>query len=798
MNIKSYKTSLLVFLAILGLVFFIYQFKATYLSAFINIRFTRQQVIDQARQSLIKWGYQDNHYPVNAQFRVREGLLRYLHKSVSVDSLEKVLGNQLPAYYWAVTWVKPDKDSPEPDSIPAFPAWFRQVGIHFDQNGQEIAFWVEAADDSSAPSTDEQTARIMADSLLHVRLGPDTSLFAFNKIKSISRENRTDYSVLYDRKTPVSGIPVQIQIDILGKLIGKFEYTFEKLEIKSSPFDQFSLFATFVIMFGLVILFIITLLKKIRNDEISIKASIPVGVIIIICTVLEYLVRIEHWDPGHILGGLIIGPSLLGFLGVIAAACADALARDIWNDKLLTLDSLMQGRLFHRFFGQSLLNGILLGFVLIGFSTLIIKIFSFSTAVDMTSWSSNVTDINSWSPFIYRLANSLTNIIWAQFVFVLFLTSFFARFFNKRRWIVLVVAIIWGFGMNLNEFISSPAWLAILFNFSIGAFFVVIFLAFDFVTAFVANLSYLLVFESVRLMHFNNRIYLFDGIGFDLIIVALFIIGLAGLGKVVQREELLKYSPKHVKKLFERERLKRELEIAKRVQLSFLPRTTPNIPNLDVASICYPAEEVGGDYYDFIKIDDHKLGIVIGDVSGKGISAAFYMTLTKGFLRSLTRTPLTPAQVLIEMNSLLYENVERNHFVSMIYGIFDLEKMIFTFARAGHNPVMNRKSDSSTLIICPRGMALGMDKGTLFNSVIEEKMLTINSGDIFIFYTDGFTEAMNKKHQEFGEERLERLLAQLDGQDANMIINSIKESIKDHAGSMAQHDDMTMLVVRVC
>jgi len=801
MSNRTIKNILLVILALLGLAFFLYQYKAIYLSAHINIRFNRQQIIDKARQSLLEWGYEDDRYQVSAQFRVREALLRYLQKSVPADSLELVINEKLPAYYWAVTWKKQDnrKNITPVDTTRLFPAWFNQVGIHYDQNGNEIAFWVEAAEDSSASSVSEQAARAIADSLWFARLGADTSLFAFSKIKTINQEKRVDYSVFYNRKSAILQIPVQLQIDILGTQIGKFEYTFEKLDKDQTGHDgEFNLFASLFVIVGLIVLYVISLLKKIRNDEISIKASIPAGIILILCSVLTFLLKLEQWDTGSILGGLIIGPLFMGFFGVIAVACADAVTRDAWNDKLLTFDALMRGKVRHRLFANSILYGLASGLILVGFSTFLISIFSMSSPVDLTGWSSDVTDLNSYSPFIYRFTAAITNIVWTQFVFVLFVSSFLARYFNKRRWIVLSAAIIWAFGMGVNEFISHPEWLAILYYFCIGAGYVIIFLAFDFVTSLVSQVTFILVFESVRFLHFNNRQFLYDGIGYDLILFALLMLGLAGLKKVIERDELLRYSPRHVKKLFERERLKRELEIAKRVQLSFLPRSTPNIPHLDVASICYPAEEVGGDYYDFIKIDDKKLGIAIGDVSGKGISAAFYMTLTKGFLRSLTRTPLSPSQVLIEMNSLFFENVERNHFVSMIYGIFDVEKMELTFARAGHNPVINRKNDASlTQIICPQGLALGMDKGNIFNSVIEERNIPIKSGDIFVFYTDGFTEAMNEKNQEFGEQRLENLITQIQDEDSSSIINMIKKSVKDFTGSMAQHDDMTMLIVRI-
>ena len=122
--------------------------------------------------------------------------------------------------------------------------------------------------------------------------------------------------------------------------------------------------------------------------------------------------------------------------------------------------------------------------------------------------------------------------------------------------------------------------------------------------------------------------------------------------------------------------------------MSFLPKENPILKGIDIASICIPAFEVGGDYYDFIRLGKNKLGIIIGDVSGKGTQAAFYMTLTKGFLKAIAKHTDSPAEVLTKMNELFYENVERGRFISMIYAVVDLENKLIRIARAGHNPVI--------------------------------------------------------------------------------------------------------------
>lgn len=235
------------------------------------------------------------------------------------------------------------------------------------------------------------------------------------------------------------------------------------------------------------------------------------------------------------------------------------------------------------------------------------------------------------------------------------------------------------------------------------------------------------------------------------------------------------------------------------MQITFLPSQTPEIHGLDIASLCLPALEVGGDYYDFIEITPKKLGVVIGDVSGKGISAAFYMTLTKGFLKSQARNVFSPRQLLINMNELFYENAERGFFISMIYAIIDLEKRTLTFSRAGHNPMILRSSKKGMAEeLNPPGIALGLESGEIFTRTIEERTIGIEKDDLFLFYTDGLNEAQNQFHEEFGEERLLHQVEAYTDLAAEALLQKIQTEIQQYTVNAAQHDDMTAVVIKIC
>ncbi len=207
---------------------------------------------------------------------------------------------------------------------------------------------------------------------------------------------------------------------------------------------------------------------------------------------------------------------------------------------------------------------------------------------------------------------------------------------------------------------------------------------------------------------------------------------------------------------------------------------------------------MGGDYYDFVEVEPGKLAVVVGDVSGKGTQAAFYMTLTKGILQTLSREGLSPAEVMRRLNMLFYANAPRGTFISMIYGVFDVEARSFTFARAGHNPVILKRSPSQEPdLVQPTGMAIGLVDGPTFDNTIEERTLELRIGDVLVFYTDGFSEAMNLARDEYGDGRLARKVSDLGNRSATELLDAVAEDVHHFVGAADRHDDMTMVVVKL-
>ncbi|MFZ0389963.1 MAG: GAF domain-containing SpoIIE family protein phosphatase [Calditrichia bacterium] len=247
----------------------------------------------------------------------------------------------------------------------------------------------------------------------------------------------------------------------------------------------------------------------------------------------------------------------------------------------------------------------------------------------------------------------------------------------------------------------------------------------------------------------------------------------------------------------EQERLEHELEVARDVQKKLLPQVIPNVQNFSIDALSLPAYEVGGDYYDFFWYKDGKPGIVVGDVSGKGTSAALYMAEFKGIVQTLADHHNSPFELAAAANRLIYPNIERHFFISAIFAKIDPDKCQITFARAGHTPILHcGNHDQGANNIYTPGLGLGLDAGDRFEQILQEKTLYIKDGDTLLFYTDGLIEARDPEGNEFGEERLLDLFTSCTENSAEKIKDNLLNTVVDFCGKTPLHDDLTFIVLK--
>ena len=238
--------------------------------------------------------------------------------------------------------------------------------------------------------------------------------------------------------------------------------------------------------------------------------------------------------------------------------------------------------------------------------------------------------------------------------------------------------------------------------------------------------------------------------------------------------------------------IEEELNFATDIQTNLLPKLNPQIEGYDIAGKSIPAKEVGGDYYDFIPIDENKHAICLGDISGKGMPAAMLMANLQATLRGQALFTSSPGECLTRANKLLYRSTDLQKYATLFYGILDLSKSIFHFSNAGHNPPFLINSAKKVTRLTKGGTVLGFMEDYQF----EEDSTELNTGDIIVIYSDGITEAFNKENEEFGEDRLLVVLKENMQSGADALIEKVYDAIKTFVKDVPQSDDITIVVIK--
>lgn len=568
----------------------------------------------------------------------------------------------------------------------------------------------------------------------------------------------------------------------------------------SSEFIWAAVYTIIIFMLGLIGLFLFFFRMRARaiDTHSALVAAVVMGIIVPIYIFLGWVDQINPFSSTTPFNDSLALFLQMGVIGALASvgffvlvSLSDSITRQHWPEKLASYDYLRQGMVFNKPIGIVVLRSVALAFILSGLWVLLL---SFFPGAYLNVGRVFVSEHAAWPPLYLFLQN-----LW--FSFSIMLAVFLgigSQVYGQRNNLILT-----GFltavacGILVPVFSSfGPPYYEILLGFLFGIGLIFVYIKWDFLTLLVSHFLFLGIMGTTTGWMVANSpdAYIFY--------VFLGFLGLIAAGACVaifigKEEQLLpSYIPSYVEELAQEQRIKQELQIAREVQQSFLPARLPQIPKLDIAAICKPAYETGGDYYDFIQLDEHRVAIAIGDVSGKGIQAAFYMTFVKGLLHSLCRETDSPAEVLKKINRLFYENASKGTFISLVYGIIDMKKNEFTFARAGHNPILHvNTANGKVKELQPGGLGIGLTKEQIFDNKIEEIKLSITEDDLFLLYTDGIVEALNEKHQFYGTKNLIRLVKKQKNKPAKSIVSAVSQGVETYIGKAKQHDDMTLMAV---
>lgn len=247
----------------------------------------------------------------------------------------------------------------------------------------------------------------------------------------------------------------------------------------------------------------------------------------------------------------------------------------------------------------------------------------------------------------------------------------------------------------------------------------------------------------------------------------------------------------------EKKRLDHDLEIARDIQRILLPAEAPAIKGFQISGINVPARQVSGDYFDYIHVDEERLGVAIADVSGKGVPASLIMAICRSVLRAEAARNPSPADVLRKVNQQLYPDIKEDMFISMAYLVLDHQRNSVTLARAGHDAPLLYQGQSQTVTpVKPSGMVVGIDSGSVFDRLTVDFAVLLERDDCLVLYTDGVTETLNPEGDEFGVNRMMQSVRASANDGADAIVKRIFEDVREFTGATPQNDDMTLIAIR--
>ena len=777
----------------------------------LKISQDEQTIIKESKKYLDKIEIKYDESKLNLEFDTNVKFVRWINSEHKLNDANKILRLDGSAYYWSINQNLEGEDdiTVSSNSSESVNRNKKKFNINLTDDGRIIEFDHNIPDSTIKKSlTLEEAKKTSVDFILKLRddiLFEDDSLksknsttkniFYFNGAETIDKGGRVDYNFNWQTNSE-NELNYSLKTKLVGDKLSSFEIqVIIPDESKNEAEDIFEMASTILLILLILISVVIVGFKRFRAYEVGFKHAIAFGIFVLFSFVVKELLEWINTIQFSMILGLSLGGIFIAGAAIILWAVSETIFREIWNPKFLSLDLIYYRKFIHSSVGKSLINGISFGFGLTAlYFVLLFLVSNYSTV------TFNGQNFTSQSHLTANLL--LLNVFFGVFNaygllavgFLMFLTASVKRYINNDTIFIVVCGLTWAILVPSN---ISPLTTGIPINFIIGILLSTILIKYDLLSTF---LSFLLFEFLIKVTEFSflqetsllNQWYLLIAICLVLVI--------AGITMVLKKDKFTDYdsiTPKFVENITERQRLKQELDVARHVQMSFLPKENPVLNGIDIASTCIPAMEVGGDYYDFIHLGKDKLGIIIGDVSGKGTQAAFYMTLTKGFLKALAKQTDSPSEVLTKMNELFYENVERGRFISMIYAIIDLKEMKIKIARAGHNPIIFHDDEGNINLINPDGMALGLEKGPLFSKVITEHEENLKPGKTFIFYTDGFSEAINKKGEEYGLERMFDVAKNYNQYSAAQLQDKMIEDINKFIGKAKQHDDMTMVILKI-
>ncbi len=801
------KNWLLLLLALCGIILYKIYYPTVFSLDSIDVTWSRSEISQKADDFFKSQQLDASKFKKTIIFRQNERVIRYLQTTLGIEDANKLIKEEPEQInYWFVQYYQ--------DIERNIPREGFEVFLSMDGNILGFNHWVP--DTTSGASIELEEAFERCQNFLVNKIGLDTTDYVLEKSSSKNFRSRKDHYFIWEGRDPkFLDAKIKINMSVTGDRVSGYN---RNIEIPQSELESYNEYdtqrsflnvITYLISFLILIFISVAFLRKYHQGEIGVRHGFYFFLLIIVLGILFTTLNIKLWSQYTHIGAMrrshvmwflfiifIIFVDLFRALTVFTGwSAGESYAREFWPDKMSAIDGILKRKIFTLNTARSVINGYFASFIVVGY----IVLFSYIGLTYINGWSTAsfaLSYIDRPFPFLTPIVGALLIAFSQEIVYRQFFISYFRQVTKSVPVSILLAALV----LTLQEPMVSiePISLNFFQILGLGLILGALYVRYDLLTTIMSTAMSLLILNGISLYYLDHSIYRCYAVIITIFMCAPLIIAIVGF----IRRQYFTYRgnelPPHIRRISERARMSKELEIARKVQLSLLPKKNPIIPGFEIHSLCIPAQEVGGDYYDFVRLEQNKIGIAIGDVSGKGIPAAIYMTLTKGILQSYAEENISPKKVLSKVNKLMYQSIERDSFVSMFYAILDAGSRTLTFSRAGHNPaIFYKENQQNYMLLQPEGIGLGLESGTVFDRTLAEETLELNVNDLLIFYTDGFTEAMNRRQEEYGEDRLLKIIRENHHLPASQVVALILIDIKHFTKGFPQHDDMTMVAIKV-
>ncbi len=664
-------------------------------------------------------------------------------------------------------------------------------------SGQILALSIPPKKNPAPAKLDSKQALETSEKLLRV-LGVDVGQLTLISTRTGEDQGRQTFD--FGWKQPVKGLPglfyqytVQLQSGYLTSFMRK-----PLLASGNEPDLWRDL--VFPLLFGAAWFFLALVLfflfvQKLRRDEVDFKHAQKFGVIAAALTFLRFVSIPERGLLTTILTAVIVSLLAALFFAMLWAVC-ESFLRQTTSDKLRYVDLLFQGKWNVRDTSRSLLWAGTAGLVLLGLPVLVLLAAKTWRGLSIVLLPVDLQLSNLRFP-----GGLMGNALLGPLPAVVLIGSIFLGIvypvvrIRFSRWLACALFCVL-FALAVGHLLPfGPPVLALFGAFLIGLFFFSAMEAWGLLAA-MALLYVPMAFTKVALLlTAQGSSMLIQGwLSVGVLVAGFFALGYVALfGRPM--ESVSEYVPEYLARMRERERFARELEIAKGVQERFLPKEKPEIPGFSLATCCIPAMEVGGDYYDYLPLPDGKWLLLLGDISGKGVKAAFYMTLAKGILHAIAFSEGYHTEILRRLNLVFGSQSEPGIFLTLCALVLDPATRDVQILSAGHNPPFLLNEDGAK-VLKPRGLVLGLMNDEVFLKSLRDVQMKLEPGDSLVLYTDGVTEAMDRDCQEFDMARLQKSLGKVRDGDPEAVLSAVVKDVEKFQNGAPQADDLTIMVVK--